>query len=130
MKQCAPTMTFELNIVHSRTPANIEVLLEALSELDAHFRIHPNRITPKASHLEADGHQLLMTRAGPLDVLAQIDGGRGYDDLLEWSTLIDFESSTYRVLSLEHLIGVKERAGRPKDLLAVTIIRHTLEEEE
>lgn len=48
----APVMTFDLDIVHLRSADNIAWLAEALEELDAIFRTHPRRITPKTSHLE------------------------------------------------------------------------------
>jgi hypothetical protein len=37
--QRAPVNTFELDVVHARTPGNIERLLGALRELDAVYRI-------------------------------------------------------------------------------------------
>jgi hypothetical protein len=66
----APIATFDLDIVHSRTPENIGRLLSALIELKAHYRGQADRyITPDESHLAIPGHQLLMTSAGPLEQL-------------------------------------------------------------
>jgi len=80
----APISTFDLDIVHSRTGENVQRLVGALNALDAHFRLQPERrIRPAASHLLSAGHQLLMTRYGPLDVLGAIGQSHGYDELLE-----------------------------------------------
>lgn len=50
--QGAPVNTFDLDVVHARTPDNIERLLGALRELDAVYRIDlKRRLSPTASHL-------------------------------------------------------------------------------
>ncbi|WP_437974756.1 hypothetical protein WMF11_41710 [Sorangium sp. So ce295] len=68
--QGAPVNTFDLDVVHARTPDNIERLLGALRELDAVYRIDlQRRLSPTASHLASTGHQLLATNMGTLDLL-------------------------------------------------------------
>jgi hypothetical protein len=48
----APINTFDLDVVHSRNETNIARLLAVLEELDAVYRIHPERrIRPAASSL-------------------------------------------------------------------------------
>src|SRR5438045_3759681 len=81
--QGAPVSTFDLDLVHSRAPDNLDRLLAGLRELDAYYR-EPGtrRLRPGLSHLASPGHQLLMTAAGPLDLLGTVTGGRGYEDLL------------------------------------------------
>jgi hypothetical protein len=67
--QGATLSTFDLDIVHSTEPANIARLLAALADLDACYRAQPDkRLRPSQTHLSSPGHQLLMTRFGPLDV--------------------------------------------------------------
>src|SRR5436190_24091100 len=64
-----PIMTQDTDIVHSRTPENIDRLLSALQTIDAHYRFHPKKIAPTASLLAASpGHHLFLTTEGPLDV--------------------------------------------------------------
>ncbi len=64
----APVDTFDINVVHSRDPANIARLGTVLEALDAVFRIQPERrLKPNPSHLAAGGHPVLLTRYGPLD---------------------------------------------------------------
>ena len=80
----APMSTFDLDVVHSREPDNIHRLLTALDALDAHYRMQPERkARPDILHLSSEGHQLLMTRFGPLDVLGIIGRGQEYRDLLK-----------------------------------------------
>jgi hypothetical protein len=79
----APVATFDLDVVHSRTRENVQRLLAALKELKACYRTNPEKsLKPTESHLSSAGHQLLMIRFGPLDVLGLIGAGREYQDLL------------------------------------------------
>jgi hypothetical protein len=72
---------------------------------------------------------LLATSFGDLDCLGTIDQNRTYDDLLGQSEEINLASGrTIRVLSLSALIDAKERAGRPKDLAALPVLRATQDE--
>lgn len=125
----APMTTFDLDIVHSRSPENIERLLRALSSLNAYYRTHPDqRLLPTFSLLASPG-QLLMTRLGPLDLLGALAGGRSYDDLLPQTiTLSVGESLSVRVLNLETLIQVKEETGQEKDMAVLPLLRQTLRE--
>src|ERR1700689_863921 len=79
--QGAPVSTFDVDIVHSTSPENVARILSALEELDARYRFQPE-LRPGADHLSPLGHQLLITRFGPLDVLGMIGNRRTYFDLL------------------------------------------------
>jgi len=121
--------TFDLDVVHSRTPENVERLLAALDELDACYRGQgTRRIRPQASHLLSSGHQLLMTRWGPLDLLGVIGAGLAFDDLLSQTVEMGIEPGVrVRVLNLETLIRIKEELGHEKDRAVLAILRRTLE---
>ena len=119
---------FDLDIVHSTQPANITRLLAALGDLDASYRAQPERC-PSQTDLSSPGHQLLMTRFGPLDVLGSIGKGRRYQDLLPHAAEMTIaEGIRIRVLNLETQIAVKEEIGQEKDLAALPFLRHALEE--
>jgi hypothetical protein len=126
----APINTFDLDIVHSTDPANVSRVLAALKELDAVYRAQPDlRLRPNASHLSSAGHQLLLTRLGPLDLLGAIGNGRTYPDLLMHTTELKAGPSlSVRVLDLETQIAIKEEVGGEKDRAALPILRRTLEE--
>lgn len=126
----APILTFDLDLVHARAPENLDRLLKALQALEAHYREPPERcLVPELSHLASPGHQLLMTRAGPLDLLGTITGDRGYEDLLPQTVELQVgEDLKLRLLNLETLIAVKEETGRERDKAVLPILRRTLEE--
>lgn len=126
----APVATFDLDVVHSRTPENIERLLKALGSLGAVSRLHPDRrITPDRSHLDSAGHLLLMTGHGPLDLLGSVGSGRGYDQLLPHTTEVALgEDLSVRLLDLETLIELKEETAHAKDLAVLPVLRRTLAE--
>ena len=124
----APITTFDLDIVHSRDSANIDHLLIALEELDAHYR--GRDLKPGRSHLESRGHQLLDTRFAPLDILGEIGEGRGYDALLPHTVQSRAaDGITIRMLDMETLILTKADAGRDKDKAVLLILRRVLEEQ-
>ena len=126
--QGVPMMTWDLDIVHRRTPENVARLLRVLQDIQAIARRDPRRLSPNETHLIGPGHVLLETRFGDFDCLGAIDGGRSYEDLLDSSILVDFENRPLRLLSLREILAVKRRAGRPKDLAAIPYIESTIQE--
>ena len=126
----APITTFDLDLVHSRREDNVARLLGARKELDACYRIQPERrLRPSASHLASAGHQLLTTRFGPLDLLGEIGAGYTYENLLPGSVAVQVgEGLSVRVLNLETLITIKEQLGEDKDRAVIPVLRRTLEE--
>lgn len=126
----APVSTFDLDLVHSRTPDNIDRLMSALESLEAYYRGQGTRIIkPKQVHLLSPGHQLLMTRAGPLDLLGVIGKGRGYQELLKNTVEVQVSSHLkVRILDLDTLIKVKEETARERDKAVLPVLRRTLEE--
>ena len=124
----APVTTFDIDIVHRRTPENIERLIKALESLDAHYRHVPERrLRPTESHLATLGHQLLLTRFGPLDVLGMIGDNHSYDDLISHTEPMRIvEDSLINVISLPRLIQSKEEVGHQKDQATLEILRETL----
>jgi hypothetical protein len=126
----APVATFDLDVVHARAPENLGRLLTALHALDAYYREQPERkLRPTLSHLASSGHQLLLTRSGPLDLLGTIGEDLAYEDLLAQTTeLAISERLRVRLLNLETLIAIKEEMAREKDQAVLPTLRRTLEE--
>lgn len=124
----APVTTFDIDLVHGREPGNLTRLLSALDALDAYYRSHSSRrFGPEASHLRSDGHHLLMTTAGPLDLLGTVGRGETYESLLNrTSELLVDDQLPVCVLNLDTLIELKEIAGRDKDLAALPVLKSTL----
>lgn len=125
----APITTFDLDIVHSREPDNIQRLLKALKELDAHYRTRKDRkIEPDESHLSTKGHHLLMTNKGPLDILGTVGSGVGYHELLHSSELMELDEQKIWVQSLQGLIDLKREINREKDRRTLPILQGALDE--
>jgi predicted nucleotidyltransferase len=130
--QGAPISTFDVDIVHSRDNDNVSRLEAALRTLSAYYRGRGDqRIEPGREQLVSPGHQLLMTVAGPLDLLGTVGEGVDYSKLLTDTVEVELSKGvTVRVLSLHALIKLKEALGRDKDLAVLAVLRRTLEEKE
>ncbi len=125
----APLLTADLDLVHRRSADNVSRLLQVLAGLDAIYRHDPRRLRPRESHLMSPGHQLLATTHGDLDCLGTVGEGQTYEDLLDRAPQLNLgEGMSVRVIDLPTLIELKEKAGRPKDLAALPVLRATLSE--
>lgn len=65
---------------------------------------------------------LLTTRMGRLDALGVLHDGRGYDELIAHTDVVDFDGRELRIIDLETLIEIKSSTGRAKDRLVVPIL--------
>jgi len=125
--QGAPVTTMDVDIVHSQSAENIDRLGTFLKSVGAVYRrLDDKLIEPKLRDLSGNGHVLLVTRVGPLDVLAVIEGGRSYEDLLQHTVDIDFRGHTLRVLDLKTLIELKKGSTDPKNKQRLPVLRETL----
>jgi predicted nucleotidyltransferase len=125
--QGAPITTMDVDVVHSQSPENIARLLAFLKSVDAvHRRLDDKLIEPKERDLSGKGRVLLATRIGPLDVLAVIEGGRSYKELLEHTVEIEFRGHTLRMLDLKTLIELKKTSTDPKDKQRLPVLEETL----
>ena len=126
----APVTTFDLDIVHSREGSNVDRLVSALRELGAYYRERPEwRKPPDQEYLKGPGHHLLMTGAGPLDLLGAVATGDTYDQLAPHSTKLDLTGGvSVLVLDLAGIIAIKERLDRERDRAVLPILRRTLRE--
>ena len=123
----APAVTFDLDVVHARSPENIDRLLDALRELEAFYRVQEGtRLVPGPSHLASPGQQILQTRHGRLDLLGTVTGGRGYEELLAESEIVELGDFDVLVVGLEGLVRLKEEAGRDKDRAHLPLLRALL----
>jgi len=125
--QGVPVTTFDLDIVHRQTDENIKKLLKFLKSIDAYQRRPDNKvIEPDERDLKGKGHVLLMTRFGPLDVLAAIEKGRGFEELLPDTVEIEFRGHRVYVLSLDTIVALKRGSKDPKDQYRLPILKETL----
>ena len=71
----------------------------------------------------------LTTSLGDLDLLGDVTGGGGYEDLAPHTHLIRVFDTEVAVVTLPQLIRLKRAAGRPKDLAALAELEALLEEQ-
>jgi hypothetical protein len=126
--QGAPLTTMDVDVVHRRDADNVDRLLAFLESVDARYRGRPadQVLRPTREALLGDGHQLLVTALGPLDVLGAIEGGRGYESLLPESMTVEVEGQPVRVVRLEALAELKRGATGAKDRLVLAILEDTI----
>ena len=125
----APVTTVDLDIVHRRGADNVARLLVVLDGIEAVYRHDPRQLRPQESHLVSPGHQLLTTKHGDLDCLGTVGEGQSYEDLLGRAPEVELEAGVLvRVIDLPTLIELKEKAGRPKDVAVLPVLRATLAE--
>jgi hypothetical protein len=122
--------SYDVDIAYGRDRPNLERLAATLRELEATLRGAPPDVPFQldAKTLEAGAHFTFSTPFGALDILDRPDGAPPYEQLKSAATLADIEGERVRVASLDHLIAMKETAGRPKDKLMATEYR-TLSDE-
>jgi hypothetical protein len=118
--------SYDVDVVYARDDENLERLAAALSELGATLRGAPNDVPflLDATTLKAGAHFTFETEFGSLDILSDPDGAPPYIRLREEAgEPQQFEGELIRVASLDHLIAMKEAAGRTKDKLMATEYR-------
>jgi predicted nucleotidyltransferase len=122
--------TFDVDVVHRRTPENVDRILPVLDSLEAVYRIQPERrLRPAKPALLSTGHQNLITKYGPLDLLGAIGNDLGYEELVPRSTeMLIAEGVRVPILNLEALIEVKEQLGGEKDRAMLPLLRRALQE--
>ena len=118
-------VTLDLDIAYAGARANLERLATALLELDATLRGAPAGLpfTLDAKTLANGANFTFDTRHGPLDILSDPAGAPAYSILRDAGEELLVEDMRIRVASLDHLIAMKEAAGRPKDLLMASEYR-------
>jgi hypothetical protein len=128
VSQGAPITTFDIDIVPSKEQSNLVKLLDLLLLVNARHRGRPRGqcLRPALHDLSAEGHCLLMTDHGPLDVLGTIEQGLGYDDLVVDSSEIRFRGYVLRVLKLEAMVRMKRLSNREKDKRYLPLLEETL----
>ncbi len=125
-------VTFDVDVVYSRTHDNIERLSIALAPHRPYLRNAPSGL-PFAWDTKTirDGLNFtLTTDLDDIDLRGDVAGGDTYNDLLSHSFEVKAFGVRFKCLNLPTLIRIKEAAGRPKDCEAIAELRVLLEETE
>lgn len=125
-------LTQDVDVVYRRTPENVRRLAAVLEPYAPYLRGAPPglpfRFDPAT--IERGLNFTLTTRLGDVDLLGEIVGGGGYDQLAPHSTKLEVFGRQVLVLDLPALIRTKRAAGRPKDLEAIAELEALLAERE
>ena len=122
--------TYDVDVAYARDDDNLERLAGVLGELDARLRGAPRDVPFQldARSLRAVANFAFETKLGSLDILAFPVGAPSYDRLKNAAVVADVEGYSVRFASLDHLIAMKEAAGRNKDKLMATEYRTLADE--
>lgn len=122
--------TFDVDLAYGRERANLERITAVLRSLGATLRGAPPDLPFQldAATLAARENFTFSTRLGSVDLFAHLPGAPPYERLRDEATVVEIQGQHVRVASLDHLIAMKEAAGRPKDLLMASEYRALAEE--
>lgn len=117
--------TNDTDVAYARAKGNLDRLAAALQELRATLRGAPANLPFQldARTLASGANFTFDTIYGPFDILGDPAGAPRYDELRASSVEATLFGVRLRVASLDHLIAMKEAAGRPRDLLAASEYR-------
>lgn len=133
--------TKDLDVVPRPTADNAQRLWEALATIDARpvelADLAPTEMpVPFERDTIFDGDWALRTSLGRLDLMPfveDVDGELPFEELRAAAERVDLEEVGHPVwvASLEHVIGMKQRADRDQDRIDITALRmaHGLEAE-
>lgn len=122
--------TLDLDIVYARDPANIARLTAALAPYDPYLRGAPAGLPFRLdeSTIARGLNFTLTTTLGALDLLGEVTGGGGFEQLEASAQAIEVDGFTCLVVTLPALIALKRAAGRGKDHDAIAELEALLEE--
>lgn len=120
--------TDDLDIVPAPERQNLARLASALGELD--YRISgmddfdPDELVqPDLEGLLAGGSWVLATKHGGLDILQLVPPDLDYATLSQEAITETVFGVTVRFCSYDHLVAMKEAAGRPQDVVDIQALR-------
>lgn len=114
-------LTNDLDVCYDRNPANLERLAQALTMVHPRLRNAPEGLPfiLDAETLKRGLNFTFTTDIGDLDLLGEVRGAGGYEEVLADSLTVDLFGYRFAVIDIGKLIVAKRAAGRPKDLIAL-----------
>jgi hypothetical protein len=122
--------TYDLDVMYSRDRVNLERIASVLVALGATLRGAPPDVPflLDAKTLEEGANFTFSTTLGAVDFLAFPTGAPPYEKVRGDAETIEIGGQAVRVASLDHLIAMKEAAGRTKDKLMAMEYRELADE--
>ena len=123
-------LTYDVDVAYARDGANLTHLVAALKPHRPYPRGAPAGLPFQWDErtLQAGLNFTLTTALGDLDLLGEVTGGGGYEQLLPFSDELEAFGVKCRFINLVKLIQLKKAAGRPKDIEAIAELEGILEE--
>jgi len=125
----AARTTYDVDIVYSRDPSNLEKIVQAFGDLNPYYRGAPPGLPFRfdVRTLKNGLNFTLTTDWGDIDLLGEVAGDGTYDKLLDFTDTMEMYGRTVPVVRLDKLINLKRAAGRPKDFEAIAELEALLE---
>ena len=126
-----PRVTFDLDVVPSLAPASWQAVVDLLWSLGARPRIPEPleriRDVDQVRRWRRDKGMLALnfrTADGSTEVDLLVGESEAFDELRQRALEVTIDQRTFLVASIDDLIAMKQRAGRPGDLLDITELRN------
>lgn len=118
-------LTSDLDVAMKFSRDNVARLLAALRETHPKHATRPDLgvISDDPEHFTRNRNLYLVTDLGKLDILGELPPLSGYDEVAAHAVHIELFGRTCSVISLDHLITIKEAVARPKDLIVAAELR-------
>ncbi len=123
-------LTRDVDVVYARRQDNIARIVAALGPFEPYLRGAPRGLPFRLDDatLARGLNFTLTTTLGDIDLLGEITGGGGFDELRPHAHPVRVFDRDVLCLDLPMLIRVKRAAGRPRDLEAVAELEAIAEE--
>lgn len=117
--------TDDLDIAAKFSRDNVARLLAALGDTHPKHVTRPDlgEISDDPDHFTRYRNLYLVTDLGRLDILGELPPLGGYDEIAATAVRIDISGRECAVISLDHLIMIKESVARPKDLIVAAELK-------
>src|SRR5881397_3764841 len=114
-------VTFDVDLVYSRTRENIERLTAALAPHRPYLRDAPPNLqfSWDTQTIRSGSNFTLTTSLGDVDFFGELAGGQTYQALLPNCFEVEAFGVRFKCIDLPTLIRIKEAADRPKDREAI-----------
>jgi predicted nucleotidyltransferase len=127
----ASRLTQDIDVVYARTSENLRRLVAALAPYHPYPRGAPPGLPFLWDEISLRNglNFTLTTELGDVDLLGEVAGGGGYQDLLPHVVPLVVFGREISCVGLRKLIALKRAAGRPKDFEAIAELELLLEDE-
>jgi hypothetical protein len=127
----ASRLTQDIDVVYARTGENLRRLVAALAPYRPYLRGAPPGLPFLWDEISLRNglNFTLTTELGDVDLLGEVTGGGGYQDLLPETVPLVVFGRQIQCVGLRKLIELKRAAGRPKDFEAIAELELLLEDE-